>query len=74
MEKIISEYIDKLNSEVKSGWLETAAECNDFGDDTGYSYCKGMMAGLDVAVELLNKLMEEELKRMADTMEGEKND
>lgn len=72
MEKIISEYINKLNGEIKSGWLETAAECKDFGDDTGCSYCKGVIAGLDVCIELLNKLMDKELERMANNMEGEK--
>jgi len=72
MEKIITEYINKLNGEIKNGWLETAAECNDFGDDVGCAYSKGVIAGIDVTIELLNKLMDEELKRMANSMEGEK--
>ena len=72
MEKITSEYINKLNREVKSGWLETAAECKDFGDDVGSAYSKGVAAGIDIALELLDKMMEEELKRMAANMEGEK--
>lgn len=74
MEKITVEYINKLNNEVKSGWLDTAAECKEFGDDVGSAYSKGVAAGIDIALELLDKLMEEELKRMANNMEGEKND
>ena len=72
MEKITAEYINKLNSEVKSGWLDTAAECKEFGDDVGSAYSKGVAAGIDIALELLDKMMEEELKRMAADMKGEK--
>ena len=74
MEKMLSEYINKLNGEIKTGWLATAAECKEFGDDVGSAYSKGVIAGIDVTIELLNKLMDEELKRMAANMEGEKDD
>lgn len=72
MEKITVEYINKLNNDVKNRWLETAAECKDFGDDTGSAYSRGVAAGIDISLELLDKMMEEELKRMAGNMEGEK--
>ena len=71
MEKITAEFINKLNSEIKAGWLATAAECKEYGDDVGSAYSKGVAAGIDIALELLDKLMEEELERMAASMEGE---
>ena len=74
MEKMIAEYINKLNGEIKDGWLATAAACKEFGDDVGSAYSKGVAAGIDITIEILNKLMDEELKRMATNMEGEKND
>ena len=74
MEKIISEYINKLNGEVKNVWLTTATECKEFGDNVGKAYSEGVAAGIDISLELLNELMEEELKRMAANMEEEKDD
>lgn len=74
MEKIIVEYINKLNGEIKSEWLVTAAECKKSGDDVGSAYSKGIATGIYIALKLLNKMMEEELKRMATNMEGEKDD
>ena len=74
MEKIISEYINKLNGEVKACWLTTATECKEFGDNVGKAYSEGVAAGIDIALELLDKMTEEELKRMAANMEEKKDD
>lgn len=71
--KISNEYINELN-EAKNIWLTTATECKEFGDNVGKAYSEGVAAGIDISLELLNKLMEEELKRMAANMEEEKDD
>ena len=71
--KILSEYINELN-ETKNVWLTTATECKEFGDNVGKAYSEGVASGIDIALELLDKLKEEELKHMAANMEEEKDD
>lgn len=61
---ILVEAINKLEDK-KQGWLDTAAECEDFGDTAGAGYSRGVVAGIDDSIKELEKLFNEELEKYA---------
>lgn len=61
---ILVEAIDKLKDK-KQSWLDTAAECEEFGDTTGAGYSRGVATGIDESIKTLEKLFDTELEKMA---------
>lgn len=58
------ELINKLE-EMKQGWIDTAAECNDFGDTTGACYSRGVYTGIDDCIKKIEYMVDKELDRYA---------
>ena len=64
MFSMLVEAINKLE-EKKQGWIDTAAECEEFGDTTGAGYSRGVASGIDESIKTLEKLFNEELEKYA---------
>lgn len=61
---MLLDIISKLE-EMQEGWTATAQECKDFGDTTGAAYSRGVATGIADSIEKINKMMDEELEKMA---------
>lgn len=64
MFSILVEAIDKLKDK-RQGWLDTVAECEEFGDTTGAGFSRGVATGIDESIKTLEKLFDEELNKYA---------
>lgn len=70
---IILEYIENIEKKIKEHEDEYEFATNRLATSE-MIYEKGLLKGLYIAKEELNKKLDEELKQMAANMEGEKND
>ena len=70
---IILEYIENIEKKIEEHEDEFEFASNRLAT-TEMIYEKGVLKGLQMAIEELNKKLDEELKNMAANMEGEKND
>lgn len=61
---MLIEVISKLE-EMKQVWIDTAKECEDFGDTTGACYSRGMYTGIDESIKRIEKMFDTELEKMA---------
>ena len=70
---LILEYIENIDKKIEEHEDEYEFALNRLAP-TEMIYEKGVLKGLKIAIEELNKKLDEELKNMAANMEGEKND
>lgn len=70
---LILEYIENIEKKIEEHEDEFEFASNRLAT-TEMIYEKGVLKGLQMAIEELNKKLDEELASMAADMEGEKND
>lgn len=70
---MILEYIENIEKKIEEHEDEFDFAANRLAT-TEMIYEKGVLKGLHIAIEELNKKLDEELASMAVSMEGEKND